>query len=234
MHVSIAAAFIFAGLGACSTPPGAPPRDFTPPVHERDVNDLAPLYGEEHNGKIPDEYIVMFKGSHTHDDHFRAIGHDLSSSNAYQRYSYGYTMNLSDSSLMDTVRKDPGVLLVETNREGSLPDAAFEEVEETYLQSLSRHVKRYTQNTVTNAWYNLQIVAAGSKLPTPVSNSGNYDYVDRAGQGVNVYVLDSGIRITHRAFQGRASNFGGAASNDVSPYAPSGTFYDDRYGHGTQ
>jgi subtilisin family serine protease len=176
----------------------------------------------------------MFKKSHTHDAHFKTIGNDLSTSDAYHHYSYGYTMNLTDSSLMNAVRKDPGVLLVETNREASLPPAAFEPVEESYLQSMSRHAKRYSQNTVTNAWYGLQIVAAGSKLSTPVNNNGNYDFVNRAGEGVNCYVLDSGIRITHKAFQGRASNFGGAASNDVSPYAPGQVFYDDKFGHGTQ
>ena len=143
-------------------------------------------------------------------------------------------MNLSDQSIMNKVRKDPGVQFVETDREASLPLAAFEPVEESHSRSMSRHMKRYVQDTVTHAWYNLQIVAAGSKLSTPVNNNGNYDFVQRAGQGVNCYVLDSGIRITHRAFQGRARNFQGAASNDVSPYAPGRTIYDDTYGHGTQ
>ena len=233
MRVSIAAALIFAGFGACSAPPGRPRRPFTPPVHNR-VNGLAPLYGEEYDSKVPDDYIVMFKKSHTHAAHFTAIGNDLSKSDAYHHYSYGYTMNLSDSSLMNTVRKDPGVLLVETNRVATLPHAAFEPVEESYLQSMYRHVKRYNQITVVNAWYGLQIVAAGSKLSTPVGNNGKYDFVERAGQGVNCYVLDSGIRITHNAFEGRASNFGGAASTDISPYAPGQVFYDDKDGHGTQ
>lgn len=138
MRVSIAAALIFAGLSACSAPPGPPLRPFTLPTHER-INGLAPLYGEEYDSKIPDDYIVMFKKSHTHDAHFKAIGNDLSNSDAYHHYSYGYSMNLGNSSLMNTVRKDPGVLLVETNRVVSLPHAAFEPVEESYLQSMSRH-----------------------------------------------------------------------------------------------
>lgn len=143
MRVSIAVALIFAGLGACSASQGPQPRPFIPRVHER-VKGLAPLYGEEYDTKIPDDYIVKFKESHTHHAHFNAIGNDYSNSSAYHHYSYGYTMNLSDSSLMNSVRKDPGVLLVETNRQARLPEyAAPELMEESDLPSMSRHVKRY-------------------------------------------------------------------------------------------
>lgn len=56
----------------------------------------------------------------------------------------------------------------------------------------------------------------------PLNNSYQYD---ETGSGVTAYVLDSGIRITHEEFQGRAS-YGFDAIGD-------GQGADDCYGHGT-
>ncbi|CAB4430488.1 unnamed protein product [Rhizophagus irregularis] len=53
---------------------------------------------------------------------------------------------------------------------------------------------------------------------------GKYTFPDSAGEGVNVFVVDSGIRITHKEFGGRAK-FGGSFCNGCSE--------DDEYGHGT-
>ncbi|KAK3684399.1 hypothetical protein LTR37_020305 [Vermiconidia calcicola] len=62
------------------------------------------------------------------------------------------------------------------------------------------------------------MLAGSGKLSTSVKNYADYNHVNRAGQGVSVYVLDSGIRTTHRAFQGSARPFGGQASDDKSSY----------------
>ncbi|MFE9053871.1 S8 family peptidase [Streptomyces mutabilis] len=52
---------------------------------------------------------------------------------------------------------------------------------------------------------------------------GTYTYPDRAGAGVTVYVIDTGVRLSHQDFAGRAScgydHFGGTC--------------DDGFGHGT-
>jgi len=55
------------------------------------------------------------------------------------------------------------------------------------------------------------------------------DTMEHIGTGVNIYIIDSGIRVTHRTFQGRAVNFRGL---DWSPYAD-GETADDTIGHGT-
>lgn len=39
-----------------------------------------------------------------------------------------------------------------------------------------------------------------------------------AGKGVDVYVIDSGIRISNEGFGGRASNFDDLAVSDLTPY----------------
>ncbi|MGW1974038.1 S8 family serine peptidase [Streptomyces sp. NPDC001889] len=52
-----------------------------------------------------------------------------------------------------------------------------------------------------------------------------YTYPDGGGAGVTAYVLDTGVRVTHRDFQGRASNGFDAIDND--------TVAQDGNGHGT-
>nr|POF14171.1 subtilisin-like serine protease pepc [Quercus suber] len=83
------------------------------------------------------------------------------------------------------------------------------------------NTERYLPGNVLRAHYGLQMIASSGKLPTPVNDNGYYDLIDHAGEGFNVYVSDSGIRITHRLFQGRARNFQGRGPNDKSPYTDS-------------
>ncbi|MEQ8146210.1 S8 family peptidase [Streptomyces sp. OP7] len=52
-----------------------------------------------------------------------------------------------------------------------------------------------------------------------------YTYPDQAGEGVTAYVIDTGVRITHQDFEGRASHGYDAVDNDDSA--------DDGNGHGT-
>ncbi|WP_328667384.1 S8 family peptidase [Streptomyces sp. NBC_00322] len=52
-----------------------------------------------------------------------------------------------------------------------------------------------------------------------------YTYPDSAGEGVTAYVIDTGVRITHKDFGGRAAHGFDAVDNDDSA--------DDGNGHGT-
>lgn len=52
-----------------------------------------------------------------------------------------------------------------------------------------------------------------------------YTYPDSAGEGVTAYVIDTGVRITHEEFEGRASYGYDAVDDDDNA--------DDGYGHGT-
>lgn len=52
-----------------------------------------------------------------------------------------------------------------------------------------------------------------------------YTYPDRAGEGVTAYVIDTGVRITHKDFEGRARHGYDAVDNDDTA--------DDGNGHGT-
>ncbi|MET4642200.1 subtilisin family serine protease [Streptomyces atratus] len=52
-----------------------------------------------------------------------------------------------------------------------------------------------------------------------------YTYPDSAGEGVTAYVIDTGVRVTHKEFEGRATSGFDAVDNDDSA--------DDGNGHGT-
>ncbi|MCK1795934.1 S8 family peptidase [Streptomyces sp. XM4193] len=56
-------------------------------------------------------------------------------------------------------------------------------------------------------------------------SDGSYEYPDSAGEGVTAYVLDTGVRITHQEFGGRASyGYDAVGDGDQAP---------DDNGHGT-
>lgn len=148
----------------------------------------------------------------------------------YTGLNFGYTISLNDTDLCDDIRRDPGVLLVESNKPvWEAMDAIWSEDIEDDQPALE---KRYTQSTAKDAPYGLQMISANHKLLTPVKNYGTYDHIANAGEGVNVYVLDSGIRISHELFEGRARNFGDQQPTDSSPYCRDKM--DDKRGHGTQ
>lgn len=60
---------------------------------------------------------------------------------------------------------------------------------------------------------------------TGTAGDNAYTYPDSAGEGVTAYVIDTGVRITHEEFEGRASyGYDAVDDDDVA---------DDGYGHGT-
>ncbi|MET8569221.1 S8 family peptidase [Streptomyces sp. NPDC004783] len=60
---------------------------------------------------------------------------------------------------------------------------------------------------------------------TDTAGDSAYTYPDSGGEGVTAYVIDTGVRISHKDFEGRASHGFDAVDNDESA--------DDGNGHGT-
>ncbi|GGZ10854.1 S8 family peptidase [Streptomyces nitrosporeus] len=60
---------------------------------------------------------------------------------------------------------------------------------------------------------------------TGTAGDGAYTYPDAAGEGVTAYVIDTGVRVTHDDFEGRAASGFDAVDNDDDA--------DDGNGHGT-
>ena len=166
---------------------------------------LAPLKGGDSSTRIPDEYIVYFKPDYTLEQHFETIGKDLSTSRGFVDMDFlpGYIAPIDDETLNEKVRRDPGVRLVENDHKAELISPVSSSGPYYSNDSLANQAKRdYTQETTRDAPYGIQIVAAGSKLSTPVRDGGKYDFVKDGGKGVQVYILDTGIRTSHKMFQG--------------------------------
>lgn len=194
----------------------------------------APLIGMD-DEVIDSKYVVMFHPGHTLEQHFVNIGHNLSHLPGFEYATWlpGYTALFHDEEMLDLVRPDPQVLLVEPDKPVRLiePVQSFESSNASVSDD---HQKReYTLETNYAAPYGLQQVGAGSKLKTPVNNGGRYDHIHPAGTGTQIYILDTGIRISHSAFGGRARHFPDFLKpGDNSPYVDEPP--DDTNGHGTQ
>jgi len=138
-----------------------------------------------------------------------------------------------DADTLNLVRGDQNVDFVETeqllNKRPMPPSSPS-----SNNSAASAKAKRdYQSITDTSAPFNLQMIGAGAKLTTPVYDGGEYEYINGAGRGVNIYILDSGVRVSHSLFGGRAKNFGGLKSTDNTPYCYNEQMRD-LDGHGTQ
>lgn len=128
-----------------------------------------------------------------------------------------------DTNTLNLVRGDQNVAFVETeqllNNGPMLSSSPLSDNPLTNDSVASAKAKRdYNSITDLDAPFNLQMIGAGVKLTTPVYDGGGYEHIENAGRGVNIYILDTGVRVSHTAFGGRATNFGGLKSTDVSPY----------------
>ncbi|KAF2163842.1 hypothetical protein M409DRAFT_56957 [Zasmidium cellare ATCC 36951] len=197
---------------------------------------LAPLEGMDIHDKYPDEYLVIFHQNYTMEQHFENIAQDLSSLPEFRMYSFGYRTRMDQHTRDEKVRRDPRVRMVETNRPvyGIEPhNVTVFEPSAFWQNGTSRLSKReYLEETEPEAPYGLQMITTPSeRLDIPIPDEGPYAHVQNAGLGVQVYVLDTGIRTSHELFEGRARNFGGLGADDKSPYVDD-TMADVR-GHGT-
>ncbi|MFE6849096.1 S8 family serine peptidase [Streptomyces sp. NPDC057686] len=101
----------------------------------------------------------------------------------------------------------------------------------------AKMVKRLAEDPVVESVVQDQIVTTSSVQPSPPSwgldradqrslpLNASYSYPDSAGQGVTAYIIDTGVRITHQDFGGRAYHGYDAIDGD--------NIADDGNGHGT-
>ncbi|KAG8956991.1 subtilisin-like serine protease [Tulasnella sp. 419] len=94
------------------------------------------------------------------------------------------------------------------------------------IESVAEDAMVYASSiTQKNAPWGLQRITQKQKLSRDDTDALNYQYSydDKAGEGVDVYVVDTGINIKHKEFEGRAK-WGFSAFEDQN---------DDGHGHGT-
>ncbi len=153
------------------------------------------VYGAGAEGAVAGSYIVMLDEKTDKQDLAKEYGGKL-------RRNYSSAINgFSASGLSETEAKrlaaDPSVAKVVQN-------------------------KKFTINATQDnppSWGIDRIDQAGT------AGDSKYTYPDSAGEGVTAYVIDTGVRITHKDFEGRAAHGFDAVDNDDSA--------DDGNGHGT-
>jgi aqualysin 1 len=140
---------------------------------------------------VPDSYIVVYKDSYkvsnVKEDTLRS---DVAALGGKVQFVYGVALNgysayLSPAALA-AVRANPNVDYVQADTVISLPP------EELSSDGVSE------QTVQAGATWGLARI---DQRDLPVGTDYNYDY---DGTGVNVYVIDTGIRTTHTEFGGRA------------------------------
>ncbi|MBT2491578.1 S8 family peptidase [Streptomyces sp. ISL-96] len=153
------------------------------------------VYGADAKGAVAGSYIVMLDEKADKQDLAKEYGGKL-------RRDYSSAINgFSASGLSETEAKrlaaDPSVAKVVQNKKFS--------INATQDNPPSWGIDRVDQ--------------------ADTAGDSKYTYPDSAGEGVTAYVIDTGVRVSHKDFEGRAAHGFDAVDNDDSA--------DDGNGHGT-
>ncbi|KAJ6614096.1 subtilisin-like serine protease [Mycena sp. CBHHK59/15] len=189
--------------------------DSNPTVNNRLPFTFAPLLGgdQPRGGLINDSYIVVLKPTvhvQNHVNFMQAVQeeHPLLADGAGIQHVYdgpisGYAGRFSQT-LIQRLRGMPEVDYIEHDR---------------VVYTVYSDVDMATQK---GAPWGLTRVSHRDKIS--FRTYGKYRYDTRGGEGVDVYVIDSGINVRHIEFEGRASWGATIVQNDVD---------EDENGHGT-
>jgi subtilisin family serine protease len=91
----------------------------------------------------------------------------------------------------------------------------FEAKEVSFIEQ-DTYIKINVQNSQTNAPPGLARLSSS----VAVSNNNTYTFDSTGGQGITVFVVDTGIRTTHSEFEGRATFGANFVNNVVSDTSP--------------
>ncbi|MEV0985454.1 S8 family peptidase [Streptomyces sp. NPDC049949] len=154
-------------------------------------------------GAVAESYIVTLKDSAARStaDNGKAVARRYGATigRTYSAALNGYSVKASEAQARK-LAADPAVKSVVQNRTFTVDDA-----QGTQPGPPSWGLDRIDQH------------------PLPLDNS--YTYPDKAGEGVTAYIIDTGVRISHTEFGGRASYGFDAIDNDNTA--------QDGHGHGT-
>ena len=173
------------------------------PTHEpTNQPTLAPVLNEDAPKRIPNQYIVVFKPGTNREvvlsaqEKVKGLGGTVG--HTYTSALIGFSVKVPEGALQ-TLRALPGIAYIEADQKVSL-DTIWNQPPDP-IGTLPTGLDRITQRLL------------------PLDNRYTYD---GRGVGVNVYVIDTGIRVTHTEFGGRATWAFDAIGGNV-----------DCHGHGT-
>ncbi|KAL9108784.1 MAG: hypothetical protein Q9227_006441 [Pyrenula ochraceoflavens] len=191
----------------------------------------APFHQPENFTLVPDEYIVKLRVGHTFDAHFFRIGLNLSeTAQAFHAIKplNAYHVRLDQKIIHELVRADPDVKYVEHDSVIEVPASiGAKEERETHFVDRNELSPRWTVGQSPARWWWELMLNAGNRIDL-TREGGPGRALMNGGRGVNVYVLDTGGRISHSLFR----LYGGdAAVNFSHKYIDDSL--DDANGHGT-
>ncbi|KAL9113703.1 MAG: hypothetical protein Q9227_002148 [Pyrenula ochraceoflavens] len=196
---------------------------------------IAPYRRPEGAKLVADEYIVILKDDYTLKEHLNYIGVDLTTFDSFNELGAinGYHARLDDHTIHNLIRTDPDVAHVEH-------ESLIRPVHSTPSdKSFSGQNTSFRQTSLERRWstakdplveWPSRMMTGGEKLDLSKDLEAGEFLMD-SGRGVNVYILDTGVRLTHRIFQGRARNLGGGKGSDVASTIDQ--MNEDFDGHGT-
>jgi subtilisin family serine protease len=172
---------------------------------------VAPLLQADSPTVIPGSYIVVLKDTVSRLDR-NAHVLALKDKNVKIDYEYdsinGFAAHFNEDMLKEELAH-PFVKYIEADQVASIS---------------TQEVPRAPLATVTQMGATWGISRVWQKNATTSTVPGNYVYPENAGEGVDVYVIDTGILTTHTDFGGRATTVYNAVTNEAST---------DLNGHGT-
>ncbi|KAM0351325.1 hypothetical protein ACHAP4_009465 [Fusarium culmorum] len=189
---------------------------------------------------IEDEYIVVLHQGHTLRQHFDQIGRDLAT-NATLFYPIdsinGYRAKRPHDLLHNHIRFDPDVEFVEQDQtislinpvaagEDKVPESDLAEEKPGFVHGLLNRLRNFRRDN----WWHWQINHRDGACSMWWWTKQRWEVLDGAGKGVLIYIVDTGMRLSHADFQGRAVHF--RTGDATSPYV-GGATADDKHGHGT-
>lgn len=225
IHLSLAAVAVLTAA-ACSTDRPVTPRGETPNLSA--VSTEAPLHlmaSSSSSGARPiaGQYIVVLKdaaGGAAVTGASVAAQHAVTPLYTYGTALKGFAARLTAAQL-EKLRHDPSVAYIDQ-------DGVTHVVQEPAVTQDPKNLKGQDPSVASvqpgATWGIDKLDQEWGGAP-----DGNYNYTD-TGKGVNVYVVDTGIRTTHNDFDGLALNRAKAGAAGFDAFGGNG---QDCYGHGT-
>ncbi|TIC01775.1 hypothetical protein E3Q17_01655 [Wallemia mellicola] len=198
------------------------------------TQELAPIHGEPHvegstDPRVHNSYIVVLKDGVEADSHHTFTRNTLKKRSGGGRFGHvynldnegdsifnGYSVHDVDEDVIDMIRARPEVAHIERD--------SIVTTQETYhgLDDVVDALDVDDTITQKNAPWGLARISHHD--PLSLSTFNKYVYDPHGGEGVNVYVVDTGINTKHVEFEGRAFWGKTIPLNDVD---------EDGNGHGS-